>query len=87
MEHGAGKLDNLLHSILLCIPTNSIDNGDFNILYISHNNDNGGNESICTRFDTPLQHNNKSIDNVDFNSSSACNNSNNGGNEKFHTCL
>jgi hypothetical protein len=27
---------------------NSIDNGDFKILYISHNNDNGGDESICT---------------------------------------
>jgi hypothetical protein len=27
---------------------NSIDNGDLDMFYISHNNDNGGNESICT---------------------------------------
>jgi hypothetical protein len=25
-----------------------IDNGDFDIFHISHNNDNGGNESMCT---------------------------------------
>jgi hypothetical protein len=25
-----------------------INNGDFNTFHISHNNDNGGNESICT---------------------------------------
>jgi hypothetical protein len=29
-------------------PNKRIDNGDFDIFYISHNNDNGGNDSICT---------------------------------------
>jgi hypothetical protein len=36
------------HSILLCNNNKWIGNGDFDIFYISHNNDNGGNESICT---------------------------------------
>jgi hypothetical protein len=51
MESSAGIIDNLpviRNFFATSQQQNLIDNGDFDIFYISHNNDNGGNETICT---------------------------------------
>jgi hypothetical protein len=51
MQSSAGIIDNLpviRNFFAISQQQNLIDNGDFDIFYISHNNDNGGNETICT---------------------------------------